>query len=152
MLTTTSDGNVVLTRIAPEAVSAPGRACLVIEFDKWRELNSDQPAHSTPLNTLIQEYETDPEFSEALQKARRTLAPKLRVMAPNTLREIRLERGLSQTAVAAQIGSTQAQIARVESGKQDVQVGTLIRLAQALSIDPIEAIRAFLTQREEATR
>ncbi len=71
---------------------------------------------------------------------------------PNTLKRLRLEKGLSQIALARQIGSTQAQIARVESGRQDVQVSTITRIAEALEIEPFDAIRAFLVQRDDVNK
>lgn len=48
------------------------------------------------------------------------------------LAEDRLALGLSQTAVAAQMGTSQSAIARIESGKADVKLSTLERYAATL--------------------
>lgn len=44
----------------------------------------------------------------------------------------RLEMGLSQTQVAARMGTSQSAVARVESGQGDVRFSTLERYAAAL--------------------
>jgi DNA-binding phage protein len=48
------------------------------------------------------------------------------------LGELRREGGLSQTAVAARMGTSQAQLARLEMGESDPRVSTLDRFAIAL--------------------
>jgi predicted transcriptional regulator len=45
----------------------------------------------------------------------------------------RLELGLTQTQVAARMGTSQSAIARLESGDADVRLSTLERYAAALS-------------------
>ena len=52
-----------------------------------------------------------------------------------TLRSLRLEAGLSQEQLAAAMSTSQPQIARMESGKQDLQLSTMKRLADALNIN-----------------
>jgi len=48
------------------------------------------------------------------------------------LTEDRIGLGLSQTAVAAEMGTSQSAIARIESGKADVKLSTLERYAATL--------------------
>ena len=45
---------------------------------------------------------------------------------------LRQERGLSQTEVAARMGTSQSAVARLESGDADVRLSTLERYAAAL--------------------
>ena len=52
-----------------------------------------------------------------------------------TLRRLRLEAGLSQEQLADRMNTSQAQIARMESGRQDLQLSTMKRLAIALHVD-----------------
>jgi len=128
-----------------------GEACQIIEIDKWREIaNEAVVPNSISISALVSEYERDPRRKERLERARKAIASPLDAIAPNKLRALRLQRGLSQATLASQLGTTQAQIARIESGRQDVQVGTMVRLANALGIDPLEAIKAFLAQREDS--
>ncbi len=44
----------------------------------------------------------------------------------------RLELGLSQTEVAAQMGTSQSAVARLEAGEADMRLSTLQRYAQAV--------------------
>jgi DNA-binding XRE family transcriptional regulator len=48
------------------------------------------------------------------------------------LAEDRIGLGLSQTAVAAEMGTSQSAVARIESGKADVKLSTLERYAATL--------------------
>jgi transcriptional regulator with XRE-family HTH domain len=51
------------------------------------------------------------------------------------LADARQEHGLSQTAVAAQMGTSQSVVARLESGALDMRLSTLQRYAAALGLD-----------------
>ena len=53
------------------------------------------------------------------------------------LKALRLERALSQRALAQKAGVTQVTIVRAERG-EDVQPGTHRKLAEALAVDPRE--------------
>jgi len=153
MRTTTSDETILITDALLPKGESSGARCSIIEVDKWSEYDREATAKVTPLTSLVQEYESDPRRRVAMERARNRIAAHLnQVTTPNNLREYRLRKGLSQTALAAQLGTTQAQIARIESARQDVQVSTLVRLAQALDMDPIDAVRVFLTQRDQPTR
>lgn len=57
------------------------------------------------------------------------------------LSELRRSRGLSQTQVAARMGTSQSALARLESGQADVRVSTLARYAAALDADIGFALR-----------
>ncbi|MGH9105043.1 MAG: helix-turn-helix domain-containing protein [Acidimicrobiales bacterium] len=48
------------------------------------------------------------------------------------LTQARLGQGLSQTVVAARMGSSQSVVARIEQGDRDVRVSTLARYAAAV--------------------
>lgn len=57
------------------------------------------------------------------------------------LTELRRARGLSQTEVAARMGTSQSALARLESGRADVRMSTLARYAAALEADIGFAVR-----------
>lgn len=57
------------------------------------------------------------------------------------LSELRRSRGLSQTEVAARMGTSQSALARLESGQADIRVSTLARYAAALDADIGFALR-----------
>ncbi len=48
------------------------------------------------------------------------------------LTQARIDQGLSQTVVAARMGSSQSVVARIEQGDRDVRVSTLARYAAAV--------------------
>lgn len=54
---------------------------------------------------------------------------------------LRRIRGLSQTEVAARMGTSQSALARLESGRTDVRLSTLTRFAHALEADIGFAVR-----------
>ncbi|MGH7610889.1 MAG: helix-turn-helix domain-containing protein [Candidatus Dormibacteria bacterium] len=65
-----------------------------------------------------------PGFAEVGARSRRELAAQLVAQ--------RQQRGLSQTQVAARMGTSQSAVARLEGGSGDLRVSTLERYAQAL--------------------
>ncbi|WP_300904192.1 helix-turn-helix transcriptional regulator [uncultured Alistipes sp.] len=51
------------------------------------------------------------------------------------LRERRKELKMSQTALAEKIGTKQSYIARIEKGEVDIQLSSLLRIANALGLN-----------------
>jgi transcriptional regulator with XRE-family HTH domain len=49
--------------------------------------------------------------------------------------EARSRKGLSQRALAARVGMTQAHISKIEQGRTDLRLSSLIELARALDLD-----------------
>ena len=54
----------------------------------------------------------------------------------------RRELGLSQTEVAARMGTSQSALARLESGRSDARMSTMARYAEALDADVGFAVRS----------
>ena len=52
-----------------------------------------------------------------------------------SVRALRLKAGMSQAELAAKMKTSQPQVARMESGKQDIQFSTMKSLATALGVD-----------------
>jgi ribosome-binding protein aMBF1 (putative translation factor) len=68
----------------------------------------------------------NPAFTDMVDQALR---------AREVLRELtqaRIDQGLSQTVVAARMGSSQSVVARIERGDRDVRLSTLARYAAAV--------------------
>jgi len=82
------------------------------------------------------------ERQAALAKARTWLSEKAYAGQSETLKKLRLEKGMSQQQLATAAKSTQAQIARIEAGTRDVQVSTIEKLAAALQVDPVRVFNA----------
>ena len=51
------------------------------------------------------------------------------------LKKARLEKGLSQGALGAQVGIPQSHISKVESGLVDLQISSLIELSRVLDLE-----------------
>jgi len=51
------------------------------------------------------------------------------------MKERRVDRGLSQTEVAARMGTSQSAVARLEAGSTDVRLSTLLRYAEAIGLE-----------------
>jgi ribosome-binding protein aMBF1 (putative translation factor) len=66
-----------------------------------------------------------PGFAEMARRHRQSLA--------DALVARRLELGLSQTEVAARMGTSQSAVARLESGQEDVRLSSLQRYALAVN-------------------
>ncbi|MGH2870446.1 MAG: helix-turn-helix domain-containing protein [Solirubrobacteraceae bacterium] len=79
------------------------------------------------LDELIEERtRTNPDFPELVETALRTR----RLL--RSLAERRRELGLSQTQIAARMGTSQSAIARLEAGGADPRLSTVERYARAL--------------------
>ena len=79
------------------------------------------------MEALIEEWATtEPEFPLLLGAAeeRRTLMKRLR--------EVRRSAGLSQSLVAARVGTSESAVARLEGGELDTRLSTAVRFAAAL--------------------
>ena len=63
------------------------------------------------------------------------------------MRERRQAKGLSQTEVAARMGTSQSAVARLEAGTSDVRLSTLLRYAEAIGAE----LDVRLQARDETT-
>ena len=68
------------------------------------------------------------------------------------LARLRKEKRMSQIELAKQIGTTQSNIARMESGQQNFTIGTLIKLAEVFKKDLKVSIvwKKFFSQRKRS--
>lgn len=78
------------------------------------------------LEDVEREWDADPELREAYRRA----IPYADVA--RAIIGLRVRYGLSQSGFAAKVGRPQAYIARLESGKANVEVGTLLAFAKDL--------------------
>lgn len=66
----------------------------------------------------------------------------MRRLVGDNVRRLRLERGLTQEQFAASSGFTQQYISDLERGRRNPTVVSLLELAQALDVTPIDLITA----------
>jgi transcriptional regulator with XRE-family HTH domain len=64
----------------------------------------------------------------------REMSERRRALAAELV-SVRLAKGLSQTEVAARMGTSQSAVARLESGDADVRLSTLERYASAVGFE-----------------
>lgn len=62
-----------------------------------------------------------------------------------TVKRIRKLKGISAAELGSKIGMSQAQLSRLESGKQGIRTEVLLKIASALNIPPF---RFFMTDQD----
>lgn len=136
-----------LERVSNSQVTGtvPAR-CPVFFIDPTRERKDELPSGYVSIDSIAERAEANPTRVAAMERAWCWVADSF-YEDSKPLQLLRLRKGFSQARLAARIGTTQAHIARIEAGSADVQVGTLVRMAEALDLAPLDIISAFLTQR-----
>lgn len=71
-----------------------------------------------------------------MSRAREVVPNGLAVYVGGQVRQRRLSRNLAQTELARRVGVHRVTIAALEAGRQLVSLPTLIRLAEALKVNP----------------
>lgn len=85
-------------------------------------------------------------FSDALVRARKNISRTIND-GRITLRSLRMNRGLSQSQLAAMIGTSQPHVARLEARPEAMMIGTATKLSKALGVD-INTIAALASGAE----
>jgi len=83
---------------------------------------------------LMSRLESNEQHRVGLAEARHWMAEKVLAEEGDTIRTLRLKMNLSQTQLAEKLGTTQAQVARIEKGNVDPQRSTCKRLREVLGI------------------
>lgn len=81
------------------------------------------------LDEFIAEASTNPVFAAALDQARR------RRSVLTELARLRVAAGLTRTVVAARMGTSEAAVARLESGSTDPRWSSVERFAAAIGVE-----------------
>ncbi len=142
-----SESPVFLVRKTAHAVEAVSTAIesraepssvVHVSFGEWLLPSVDHP-DSSSIQDFVASLEAEG-YGETIQQGRRSLASWIDKKA--TLRTLRLAAGLSQEQLAAIMDTSQPQIARLESGRQDLSLSTMKRLSVALNVDIHEILDA----------
>ena len=73
-------------------------------------------------------------------------------IAGKNLKYLRKLRGWTQEDLSARTGLAVVQISRIERGKREIRLTTLIRLLSAFDVDPEDLLRGLIDAGEDATR
>ena len=92
------------------------------------------PVGYSEIDSLIGEYETDAKRAAALVRARKRMSKAVEQDNLATVASLRLRKGLSQTALASLIGTSQSRLSRIESGLDDIMHTTFEKLIVALEV------------------
>lgn len=84
--------------------------------------------HTVPFEKVLEEHLKDPEFRAEWERTAFARA------VANQILKYRIGHGLSQTALARQLGVSQAVVGRLELGEHEPKVSTLRRLSQLLGM------------------
>lgn len=131
---TLSERNFGLEQVTAVARTLPSRA-QVVQLVTETDRPAAVPADHVAIEDLVQEWSRHPERKAAMEDARRWVADSFYGEEGETVRTLRLRKGLSQAALATAIGTSQPHIARIESGTGNVTIDTCRRLMRALEID-----------------
>lgn len=119
-------GQVVATRATNQSV---------ITIDRSQE--APLPDGATLLSSFLDEFDALPDVAKNLQAARKDLGSQLAEMkGGETLKELRLLRGLSQSELAKAIGTSQSRMSRLEARREPPSEETMRALCRVLEIDP----------------
>jgi DNA-binding XRE family transcriptional regulator len=104
------------------------------------------PPNTMAIDDYIASLEADEETRGVIAEGRKWLAETYYGDEPESLRHLRLARGLSQSRFADLVGTSQSHIARLEAGITEPQVSTVEKLAIALNIAPGALFEIFRKQ------
>lgn len=102
-------------------------------------------------DAFMAELEADPANAQELKDAGTWIADTFYAEEGETLRTVRIRKGLTQAQLAAALETSQAQIAKIESGRADLRLSTMRKLMQALDLDANQ-LHAMLDAQESPTR
>lgn len=113
-----------------------------------REPEAKFPNGFSDFDSFVDDLEKDPAWEAELSAARAEAAIDLYPSGPS-IAQLRLKKGWSQKNLANALGTTQAQISKLENGLGNPQLSTMISLSDALEarIEDIVKILAGAMQR-----
>ena len=113
------------------------------QFDRGQDV--PLPNGYVDIDSFVAGFEKDPEQRQAIEDARRIIASNFYGKPPRSLAALRLEKGWSQARLATEMVTSQPHIARIETGREDVRLSTLKKLADKLDVPLADVIHAIET-------
>lgn len=100
----------------------------------WTGVATKSVPGAISIDDFIQELSADPGMAESIKRGHQWVGQEF-YSGERSLRALRLSKGLSQKDLAELAGTQQPYIARVEAGKCQPQLDTIVRMAEALETD-----------------
>ncbi|MBI6975107.1 MULTISPECIES: helix-turn-helix domain-containing protein [Pseudomonas] len=113
--------------------SASGAPPVILQFKLPVHTSAAAELH-TEFDQFMAELETDPVHAAGFAESRSWVADTFYAEDGATIRTLRLRAGLTQKQLAVAIGTSQPQIAKIESGRHDPALSTCKRLSGALGV------------------
>lgn len=103
-------------------------------------------------DAFMAELEADPANAQDLAEAGSWIADTFYAEENETIRTVRLRKGLSQKQLAEALETSQSHIAKIESGRNDLQYPTMLKLMKALDLDANRLFAMLANQASTARR
>jgi ribosome-binding protein aMBF1 (putative translation factor) len=117
-----------------EATSV-AQPCVIFRFEDHAIPRVDTPAKHTAIKDLVGSWSKNEQRRAALEQARKWVADSFHGGDGDTVRTLRLRKGWSQARLAADLGTSQSHVARIERGTENLSIETCRRLCVALGIN-----------------
>jgi ribosome-binding protein aMBF1 (putative translation factor) len=148
--TTSSDRFSGLPELARGSQSPLPRAD-VISIGAYAPIDTAVPERHVEIDALVERWSANPKRRAALADARRWVADSVYPDEGETVRTLRLRRGMSQAHLAKTVGTSQPHVARIERGTENLMIDTCRRLSAALGVD-MNTLDAALRRQEELSQ
>lgn len=122
--------------------------CEVYNFESYQDSVHNPSDAGTKLGKLLDDWGQDLETRDAISEARKWVSSTY-YEDQDSIRRLRLAKGLSQSDLAKLLGTSQPHIARIEKGTENIQLSTCRRLCSALDID-LNTLGAVIPQSSKA--
>lgn len=120
-------------RLPSKIEETPGTSISPVVYASFAPTELPQPEGFASIDDHIRQQEEDPFRRAALKEARKEMSGYL-YPEGNSIASLRMGKGWSQHQLAEAMNTSQPQIARIESGRLDPQLSTLIKLSEALGV------------------
>lgn len=117
-------------RLEPQT-DTESSSVITASFGEWPKPHLEHP-DSVSISDFVAQLTADG-HGATLEQGRKSISDWIDPRP--SIRALRLKAGLSQAMLAAKMKTSQPQIARMESGKQDIQLSSMKALAAALGVD-----------------
>ena len=115
---------------------------------KTKPYNTRRSPRTGRLSVSAESYireQREPNFKLAMEVARAALADDYKhILEANNFAGLRLSKGLSQTSLAAMIGTSQSHVAKIEAKLLDVKFSTATKIADALAVS-LDTLRPYIS-------